>query len=108
MITSSITFVSSANAAVHCGAKVKFLDIDIETINLSYGKLKSELEKNKKIKLVMPVHFAGLPCNMKKIHSLKKKYNFEIIEDASHALGAKYFSGEKVGSCKYSIATVFS
>ena len=56
----------------------------------------------------MPVHFGGVPCDMKKIKSLVKKKKIRIIEDAAHAIGAKYLSGERVGSCKYSDLTVFS
>lgn len=64
-------------------------------------------KKNKLPKIIIPVHFAGLPCDMKKIYSLSKKYKFKIIEDASHALGAKYFNN-RIGSCKYSNITIFS
>ena len=48
-------------------------------------------KKNRLPKLVIPVHFAGLPCDMKKIYDLSQKYGFKILEDASHAVGAKYF-----------------
>ena len=108
LITSPITFISSANSAKHCGSKVIFSDIDLDTINIDEKNLEKKLKKIRPNSLVMPVHFAGLPCEMKKINNYKKKYNFDIIEDASHALGAKYLSGEKVGCCKYSLATVFS
>ena len=56
----------------------------------------------------MPVHFGGVPCDMEEINSIAKKKKIKIIEDAAHAIGAKYQSGEKVGSCKYSDLTVFS
>ena len=58
-------------------------------------------------KVVIPVHFAGQPCDMPAIHALSQKYGFKIIEDASHALGATY-SDIKVGSCQHSDITVFS
>ena len=53
------------------------------------------------------MHFSGLPCDLDKIFKLKKKYNFKIIEDASHALGAR-FKNNKIGNCKFSELTVFS
>ena len=49
-------------------------------------------------KIVIPVHFAGQPCEMRAIHKLSKKFGFKIIEDASHAIGASY-DGNKIGSC---------
>ena len=107
-VLSPITFVSTANASLYCGSKVIFSDIDENTINISSKELAKTIKKNSKIKCVMPVHFGGVPCDMKKIKSLVKKKKIRIIEDAAHAIGAKYLSGERVGSCKYSDLTVFS
>jgi UDP-4-amino-4,6-dideoxy-N-acetyl-beta-L-altrosamine transaminase len=109
--TSAISFVASANCAIYCGAKVNFLDISLENFNIDLDKLEKKLaiakKKNKLPKLIILVHFAGLPCDMKKIYNLKKKYKFKIIEDASHALGAKYYNS-KIGNCNYSDLCVFS
>ena len=58
-------------------------------------------------KVIIPVHFAGQPYEQKKVWLLSKKYKFKIIEDASHAIGAKHYN-EPVGSCKWSHITVFS
>jgi dTDP-4-amino-4,6-dideoxygalactose transaminase len=58
-------------------------------------------------KVVIPVHFAGQPCEMQQIHELGQQYGFRIIEDASHAIGASY-RGQKVGCCQHSDITVFS
>jgi len=105
------TFVATANAALYCGAKVDFIDIDNKTYNLSIDALKLKLiqakKDNKLPKLVVPVHFAGQSCEMKSIWALSKEYSFNVIEDASHALGGEYLDA-KVGSCKYSDITVFS
>lgn len=105
------TYAATANAILHAGLKVDFVDIDLKTYNISIEKLeiklKSAKKKNKLPKLLIPVHFGGLPCNMKKIGFLSKKYNFKIIEDASHALGAKFFKNP-IGNCKYSDLCVFS
>lgn len=106
-LTSPITFVSTANAALHCGSNVMLSDIDPNSINLSIDHLKKNIKK-KKINFLIPVHFSGLPCDMKSIYSLAKKNNIKIIEDAAHAFGSRYLSGERVGSCKYSDIAVFS
>jgi UDP-4-amino-4,6-dideoxy-N-acetyl-beta-L-altrosamine transaminase len=109
--TSPNTFVASANAALYCGAKVDFVDIDPRTYNMGVEHLKEKLEHAEKAgrlpKIVMPVHFAGQPCDMPAIHALSQQYGFKIIEDASHAIGASY-NDIKVGSCVHSHITVFS
>ncbi len=107
-ILSPITFVSTANASLYSGSSVIFSDINKDSINISTKILKKEISKNSNIKCIMPVHFGGVPCDMKEINSIAKKKRIKIIEDAAHAIGAKYQSGEKVGSCKYSDLTVFS
>ena len=132
--TSPNTFVASANCALYCGAKVDFVDIDPRTYNMSVESLREKLEKAETVgrlpKVVVPVHFAGQPCDMQSIHSLSKRYGFKILEDASHAIGASYSgcttrktvadinvnnlhatmrqSEIKVASCTHSHITVFS
>lgn len=109
--TSANTFVASANCAIYCGAKVDFVDIDPQTYNMSIESLSEKLavaEKTGKLpKIVVPVHLCGQSCDMKSIYALSQKYGFKVIEDASHAIGAKYIN-EAVGSCRYSDITVFS
>ena len=109
--TSPISFVASSNCALYCGAKVDFIDIDSRTYNISIKALAKKLEiakkENKLPKIVIPVHLSGQSCDMKEIHKLSKKYNFKIIEDASHAIGAKYLD-KPVGNCMFSDITVFS
>ena len=105
------TFAATANCAINCGATVNFVDIDPKTWNISVDcltkKLRYARRKKKLPKILIPVHFAGQATEQKKIWDLSKKYNFKIIEDASHSLGAKHF-GESVGSCKWSDITIFS
>lgn len=105
------TFVATANAALYCGADVDFVDIELSTFNLSISALKVKLEQaklsNKLPKVVTPVHFAGLSCNMREISDLAQKYGFFVVEDASHAIGGKYHDSF-VGSCKYSDISVLS
>jgi len=109
--TSPNTFVASANCAIYCGAKVDFVDIDPSTYNLCSRKLEQKLIQAEKDgilpKIVIPVHFAGQPCDIPAIYALSQKYGFKIIEDASHALGASH-ENTNVGSCIYSDITVFS
>jgi len=109
--TSPITFVASANCALYCGATVDFVDIEFDTALMSIEKLKEKLESAKEKgnlpKIVIPVHFSGQPCDMEEIYILSQQYGFKIIEDAAHAIGAKY-QNELVGNCRYSDITVFS
>jgi perosamine synthetase len=105
--TSPISFVASANTIIYAGHTPFFVDIDFDSGSMSVDKL-IDLINQTKISTVVPVHYAGLPCDMKRIHEVCKEKNISIIEDAAHALGATYDSGEKVGSCTYSDMTVFS
>ncbi|MBU3568169.1 UDP-4-amino-4,6-dideoxy-N-acetyl-beta-L-altrosamine transaminase [Polynucleobacter alcilacus] len=109
--TTPITFVASANCALYCGAEIDFIDIDPFTYNLNASLLADKLAEAEKIgqlpKVLIPVHLCGQSCDMAKIYELSLKYGFKIIEDASHAIGAKY-KGEPIGSGRYSDITVFS
>ena len=109
--TSPNSFVASANCGLYCDAKIDFVDIDKQTYNMSVEELDKKLtqakKENKLPKVVIPVHFAGQSCDMKKVHSLSKEYGFKVIEDASHAIGGKYLD-EPIGGCQYSDITVFS
>ncbi|MFD1983352.1 UDP-4-amino-4,6-dideoxy-N-acetyl-beta-L-altrosamine transaminase [Mesorhizobium newzealandense] len=109
--TSPNTFVATANCALYCGAQVSFVDVDPRTYNLCPRALEEKLIEAEKVgrlpKIVAPVHHTGQPCDMEAIHALGEKYGFKILEDASHAIGARY-KGEPVGSGQYSDITVFS
>lgn len=87
------TFVASANCGLYCGAKVDFVDIDINTFNISLEKLKKKLHaasKNNSLpKIIVPVDFAGNPYDHEGLKKLSIKYKFKILEDASHAFGTK-------------------
>ncbi len=105
------TFVASANCGLLVGAKIDFVDINKNTFNIDINILEKKLIKAKKTnklpKILVPVHFGGQPPEQDMIWKLSKKFNFKILEDASHALGA-YYKKEPVGSCKWSDITVFS
>ena len=109
--TSANTFVASSNCALYCGSKIDFIDINNSTLNICIDNLEEKLKKaeinNTLPKVVIVVHLAGRSAEMREISILSKKYDFKIIEDASHAIGGSYL-GNKIGSCKYSDITVFS
>jgi perosamine synthetase len=108
LITSPITFVASANAGLYAGGEVAFADTDATTVNMSPASLKLALERNPNTKAVIPVHFAGLPCDMPSIKKLADDAGAVVIEDAAHALGASYPDGRRVGCCAHSLMTIFS
>jgi len=109
--TSPVTFVASANCALHCGADVDFVDIDPETGNLSPDALEKKLiaarAAGRLPDIVIPVHLAGQSCDMQAISRLADHFGVRVIEDASHAVGATY-RGEPVGCCRYSDVCIFS
>ena len=109
--TSPITFVASANCARYCGAEVDFVDIAADTFNISVDALELKLADAAKSgrlpKILVTVHMCGQSPDMQRISTLARAYGVRVIEDASHAIGAEYFS-VPVGQCNYSDITVFS
>ena len=108
--TSPNSFLASANCALHCNAEVDFVDIDPRTRNMSVPALALKLEQAERAgrlpSLVIPVDFAGLPCDLREIRQLAHRYGFKVLEDASHATGATYLD-HPVGS-DFADMTVFS
>lgn len=108
--TTPNSFLASANCARYCGADVDFVDMDPATRNISFAALAAKLEVGQRQgllpHLLIPVAFAGLPCDMREIRQLADRYGFRILEDASHAAGASYL-GEPVGSA-WADLSVFS
>ena len=105
VITSPITFVASANSILYCGGKPVFADIQKDTVNIDPEEIKKKINPN--TKAIIPVHFAGHPCDLEEISLIAQKHNLLVIEDAAHALGAEY-KNKKIGSCKYSDMAIFS
>ncbi|EDM73237.1 putative DegT/DnrJ/EryC1/StrS aminotransferase [Roseobacter sp. AzwK-3b] len=109
--TSPNSFVASANVARLCGAEVDFVDIDPDTLTMCPDRLCDKLHiarrKGHLPHIVMPVHFGGQSCDMPAIHTLAAEFGVHVIEDASHAIGARH-DGAPVGDCRYSDACVFS
>jgi dTDP-4-amino-4,6-dideoxygalactose transaminase len=104
VITSPITFPATANVIEHCGAQPVFIDVEPETLLLDAAALQAFLTApqrkgidGERIKAIMPVHFAGQPCDMDNVFALASQHGLAVIEDSAHALGAE-FHGHKVGS----------
>lgn len=114
VITSPITFSASANCALYVGAKPLFVDIDDRTYHLDIEKLRNFLKvssQRKRVKVVIPVHFMGTVIDIIEIKKICDEYGINVVEDAAHALGAKYKVGNrwvKVGGCKHSDIAIFS
>ena len=109
--TTPVTFVASANCGLYCDANIDFVDIDPQTYNLCPLALKAKLEQaeltNTLPKVLVAVHLCGQSCDMKAIHDLSKRFGFNVIEDASHAIGGQY-KQKPIGNCEYSDITIFS
>jgi UDP-4-amino-4,6-dideoxy-N-acetyl-beta-L-altrosamine transaminase len=108
--TSPNSFLASANCALYCGAQIDFVDIDPRSRNMSAAALADKLARaqsqGRLPKVVVPVDFSGLPCDLREMRALADQYGFRILQDASHATGASYL-GQPVGS-QFADASVFS
>jgi len=105
IITSPMTFLATVNAALFLGAQPVFVDIEADTGNINSDLI--EMAVTKKTKAIVPVHFGGHPAELKTISETAKKHGLILIEDACHALGARYLD-TTIGDCKYSDMAVFS
>lgn len=94
VITSPLTFLASANCILYCGGTPIFADVDPETLNLD--PVATEAALTARTRVILPIHFAGLPCAMDRIHAVARSRNLTVIEDAAHALGAA-IGGRPVG-----------
>jgi len=95
IIMPSYTFVSTANAFVLRGARIVFVDIRPDTMNLDESLIERAITA--KTRAIVPVHYAGVSCNMERIMSLAQQYNLFVIEDAAQAMMARY-NGKLLGS----------
>ncbi|MBI2267559.1 MAG: UDP-4-amino-4,6-dideoxy-N-acetyl-beta-L-altrosamine transaminase [Armatimonadetes bacterium] len=103
VITSPFTFAATSNAVLYLNGVPKFADIDPKTYNLDPDKAEARLSPNTRV--ILPVHFAGQPCNMDRLVAFSCKHRLFLLEDAAHALGATY-RGKKIGSI--GSVTIFS
>ena len=95
VITTPMTFAATVNAIMFTGAVPVLADIDRDTLNIDPEKIERAITK--RTKALIPVHFAGMPCDMDRIEAIAEKNGLAIIEDAAHALGASY-KGRKIGA----------
>jgi dTDP-4-amino-4,6-dideoxygalactose transaminase len=95
VITTPMTFAATANAIIHAGATPIFVDVEKNTMNIDANKIEKAISS--KTKAIIPVHFAGRPCNMNKIMKIAKNNNLRVIEDAAHAIESVHH-GKKIGS----------
>jgi UDP-4-amino-4,6-dideoxy-L-N-acetyl-beta-L-altrosamine transaminase len=122
-ITSPITFVATANAGLYLGAKPVFADVEPDTGNIDASKIEKKITK--RTKFLAPIHYAGHPVDLERIRDIATRHKLFVVEDACHALGAKYIppqmpgagkqttalkSGSRagIGSCQYSDMTILS
>lgn len=91
VICSPITFVAAANCILYSAARPLFVDIDIKNFNIDLNKIELILKKKKRIKAIIATDFAGNPCDWKNLNYLSRKYDFKLVNDNCHAIGAKYY-----------------
>ncbi len=95
VITTPLTYAATANVIVHRYAKPVFVDVDRETMNIDAAQIEKKITK--RTKAIMPVHFAGRPCNMDSILKIARKHKLMVIQDAAHALETVYHE-KKIGT----------
>jgi len=95
VIIPSLSFVSTAHAVVYNGGKPVFVDVDPETLCIDPKLIKKSITK--KTRVVIPVHFGGMPCNLHEIQKICNQNNLSLVEDAAHASGTSY-KNKKIGS----------
>ncbi len=95
VITTPLTFASTANSIVHVGAKPIFADVKLETMNIDPVEVEKKI--NKKTKALIPVHLAGRPCEMNGLKDLSRRFHLYMIEDAAHAIESAY-QGKPIGT----------
>jgi UDP-4-amino-4,6-dideoxy-N-acetyl-beta-L-altrosamine transaminase len=112
--TTPLTFVATASCICHAGGTPRFVDVEPDTLNLDPSRLEAFLagEEGSRVRGVVPVHFAGCPADVERIASIARRRGLFVLEDASHALGARWRDAggdlRSVGSCSHSDLTTVS
>jgi dTDP-4-amino-4,6-dideoxygalactose transaminase len=88
VLTPAFSFIASANAAVHAGARPVFADVERETGNVSVEEVRAQLRQRDDIAAILPVHLYGLPANTQELQELAREYDVLLVEDAAQAHGA--------------------
>ena len=104
VITTDYTFTATAMSAVHRGARPVLVDIDPATFNIDLAKIEAAISP--RAKAIIPVHFAGLSCDITAVNEIGRRHGLKVIEDAAHALPARH-NNKMIGQGT-SDATVFS
>lgn len=104
VLVPTLTFTATAEVVRYLGAHPVFVDCDPDTLNIDISKMEEKITK--KTKAIIPVHFAGLACDMDSIIDIARKHNLKIIEDAAHAFPTRY-KGKLIGTLDSDV-TVFS
>ncbi len=109
VVTPAITFLSTATAALMCGAQVVLCDVDPRTGLMTPETLERAIgEAGRPVKVVSPVHLAGRPADVAGITEVARSHAARVVEDACHALGARAAYGGPVGDARFSDAATFS
>ncbi len=95
VILPTMTFPATAEIVCYFKAKPVMVDVDEDTLNISIEAIEKAITP--KTKAIIPVHYAGQPCDLDEIHAIAKKHNLKVLEDAAHSLPAKY-KGKKIGT----------
>ncbi|MCZ6702478.1 MAG: DegT/DnrJ/EryC1/StrS family aminotransferase, partial [Ignavibacteria bacterium] len=95
VIVPTMTFPATAEIVCYFSAKPVFVDVEENTLNMSLEALEKAITP--KTKVVIPVHYAGQPCDLDEVHEIAQKYKLKVFEDAAHALPALY-KGKKIGT----------
>jgi perosamine synthetase len=103
VLTPLFTCTATTIPLLYIGARPIFIDINPDTLNISVEDIRNKISR--RTKAIICVHYGGLPCDMNEIHNIANEYNIPVIEDAAHALGAKYY-GRAIGDI--SQFTIFS
>lgn len=93
ILTTPYTFVSTATAACHLGGGLVYADVASDSYNIDPVQVEKQLEQDKDIRAVVPVHIGGLPCNMDEICAIAAKYGVPVVEDAAHAFPSRTEKG---------------
>ncbi len=104
VITTPLTFISTIRAIEMAGAIPVLADINKNTLNIDPDNIEASITH--KTKAILPVHFGGMPCDLKEIFTIAKKFNLKVVDDAAHAIGSEY-DNKKIGSFQES-TTCFS
>jgi dTDP-4-amino-4,6-dideoxygalactose transaminase len=106
VITTPMTFCSSVHVIEHVGARPILVDVEPDTLNIDPNEIVKTLERSTlNVRAILPVHLYGHPCDMDALIQIAREYKLAIIEDAAHALPARY-KGRLIGSSTLNVGTL--